>query len=77
MTSIERYDPRHSALLVVDPYNDFLSAGGKLYERSKATMEANSCLTHKVQVLAAVRDAGLHVLFVPHHRWRPLSTSPG
>jgi ureidoacrylate peracid hydrolase len=70
MTTIERYDPQRSALLVVDPYNDFLSPGGKLYERSKETMEANSCLAHMVQVQAAARHAGLHVLFVPHRRWR-------
>jgi nicotinamidase-related amidase len=26
------YPPGRTALLVVDPYNDFMSEGGKLYE---------------------------------------------
>jgi nicotinamidase-related amidase len=26
-----QYDPAHTALLLMDPYNDFLSEGGKLW----------------------------------------------
>lgn len=32
------------ALLVIDPYNDFISEGGKLWERIKAVAEANNCV---------------------------------
>lgn len=27
------YDPRRTAVLLVDPYNDFLSEGGKIWPR--------------------------------------------
>lgn len=39
MTAIS-YSADDTALLVVDPYNDFMSEGGKLYERTKETAEA-------------------------------------
>jgi len=29
------------ALLVIDPYNDFISEGGKIWDRIKAVAEAN------------------------------------
>jgi ureidoacrylate peracid hydrolase len=35
-----RYDKEITALLVIDPYNDFISEGGKLWDRVKAVAEA-------------------------------------
>lgn len=32
------YDATRTALLVVDPDNDFISVGGKLYELSRETI---------------------------------------
>ncbi len=34
------YAADRTALLIVDPYNDFMSEGGKLYEATKETAEA-------------------------------------
>ena len=39
MTAIS-YSADDTTLLVVNPYNDFMSEGGKLYERTKETAEA-------------------------------------
>jgi len=33
------YDPSTTAILLVDPYNDFLSEAGKLWPRVKAVAE--------------------------------------
>ena len=60
-----------TALLVIDPYNDFISEGGKLWGRIKAVAEANGCVPHMVQVLTAARTAGLRVFYALHHRYRP------
>jgi hypothetical protein len=38
------YDKGITALLVVDPYNDFMSEGGKIWPRIKAVAEANNCV---------------------------------
>jgi ureidoacrylate peracid hydrolase len=65
------YDKRLTALLVIDPYNDFISEGGKVWNRLKAVAEANSCIPHMAQVLNAARKAGLRVFYAMHHRYRP------
>jgi ureidoacrylate peracid hydrolase len=64
------YEPELTGLLIVDPYNDFLSEGGKLYELSRSTLEANNVVEHMRQVLAAARANGIQVFITPHHRWR-------
>ena len=49
------YKRQITALLVIDPYNDFISEGGKLWERVRAVAEANQCVPHMLQVLNAAR----------------------
>jgi ureidoacrylate peracid hydrolase len=65
------YDKRVTALLVIDPYNDFISEGGKLWARLKAVAEANGCIPHMLQVLNAARKAGFRVFYALHRRYRP------
>ena len=65
------YDKRLSALLVIDPYNDFISEGGKVWGRLKAVAEANGCVPHMLQVLNAARKAQLRVFYALHRRYRP------
>jgi ureidoacrylate peracid hydrolase len=36
------YNKQLTALLVIDPYNDFISEGGKVWDRLKAVAEANN-----------------------------------
>jgi len=60
-----------TALLVIDPYNDFIAEGGKLWERVKGVAEANECVPHMVQVLHAARKAQLRVFYALHRRYRP------
>jgi nicotinamidase-related amidase len=65
------YDKEITALLVIDPYNDFISEGGKVWDRLSAVAEANNCVPHMLQVLNAARKAGLRVFYALHHRYRP------
>lgn len=65
------YDPKTTAILLVDPYNDFLSEGGKTWPRLKAIAEEVNLLEHLRAVVAEARAAGLQIVFVPHHRWEP------
>jgi ureidoacrylate peracid hydrolase len=57
-------------LLVIDPYNDFISEGGKVWDRLKTVAEANDCVPHMLQVLNAARKAGLPVFYALHRRYR-------
>jgi ureidoacrylate peracid hydrolase len=65
------YDQQLTALLVIDPYNDFISEGGKVWDRLKAVAEANGCVPHMLQVLNAARKAQLRAFYALHHRYRP------
>src|SRR6516162_9153168 len=65
------YSKELTALLVIDPYNDFISAGGKVWDRLKGVAEANDCVPHMLQVLNAARNTGLRVFYALHHRYRP------
>ena len=64
------YDRDTTALLVVDPYNDFISEGGKIWPRIKAVAEANNCVPHMLQILNAAREAKVSVFYAMHHRYR-------
>ena len=65
------YDRQDTALLVVDPYNDFISEGGKIWDRIRVVAEANNCVPHMLQILNAARKAKLRVFYAMHHRYRP------
>jgi nicotinamidase-related amidase len=65
------YDKPLTALLVIDPYNDFISEGGKIWDRLKSVAEANQCVPHMMQVLDAARKSGIRVFYALHHRYRP------
>jgi nicotinamidase-related amidase len=64
------YDADRTALLIVDPYNDFMSQGGKLYEATRETAEAVGLYDNMRKLIPAIRAARIQVVTVPHHRWR-------
>ena len=70
MASI-RYDEQLTGLVVIDPYNDFISEGGKVWDRLEPVARTNNCVSHMLQVLTAARKAGLRVFYAPHRRYRP------
>lgn len=49
------YDKQLTALLVIDLYDDFISEGGKIWDRLKGVAEANKCVPHMMQVFDAAR----------------------
>jgi ureidoacrylate peracid hydrolase len=70
MTSVT-YSKDITGLLVIDPYNDFISEGGKLWDRLKGVAEANKCVPHMMQVINAARKVELRVFYALHRRYRP------
>ncbi|CAN5859287.1 cysteine hydrolase [soil metagenome] len=63
------YDPRRTAMLLVDPYNDFLSDGGKMWPLLKGVATEVGLLDNLRIAIATARNADVSVLFVPHRRW--------
>ena len=66
-----QYEKNITGLIVIDPYNDFISEGGKLWDRVKSVAETNDCISNMLKVLNAVRDSGIRIFYAPHHRYRP------
>jgi len=64
------YERKRTALLIVDPYNDFMSEGGKLYAATKSTANSVGYYENMRKLIPAVRAAGIQVFIVPHHRTR-------
>ena len=70
MTS-QTYNKATTALLVIDPYNDFLSEGGKVWPRVKDVATEVGLLDNLRAISSAVRSAGIQIFIVPHRRWEP------
>ncbi|MGP6427660.1 isochorismatase family cysteine hydrolase [Pseudomonas pharyngis] len=63
------YPLDRTAYLLVDPYNDFLSEGGKIFPLLKPMAEQNGLLDNLRKLDRAVRALPIPVVIVPHHRW--------
>jgi nicotinamidase-related amidase len=59
--ALDHYAANRTGLLLVDPYNDLLSDGGKLWPQAKAVAEAVDLLTHLRALVEAARRAGIVV----------------
>src|SRR5246500_3285471 len=66
-----KFDKEITALLIIDPYNDFISEGGKIWDRIKTVAEANDCVPHMLKLLRAARKTSVRVFYAMHHRYRP------
>ncbi len=59
------YDPQRTALLVIDPVNDFLSEEGAAWEMTKSTVKKNDVVAQLKRLVGGAREAGVPVLFGP------------
>ena len=65
------HDISRTALLFVDPYNDFLAPEGKLWPMVAEVATKVGTLDNLRKATAAARNAGMQIVIVPHHRWSP------
>jgi nicotinamidase-related amidase len=63
------FPPTNTALLFVDPYNDFLAEKGKLWPTIEKVAREVGLHDNLRAVLVAARTAQLPVFIVPHHRY--------
>jgi nicotinamidase-related amidase len=61
MTSTSTYDPKTTALLCIDFYNDFLSEGGKLWPSVKEMAEEVNLLDNLRTIVRTARELGITV----------------
>lgn len=60
-----------TAIILVDPYNDFMSPGGKVYPRLSDTLTSTNLLSRLNKLVAAVRSLGIPIFYAPHRQYRP------
>ena len=65
------YEKEITGLVLIDPYNDFISEGGKIWDRIKKVAEENQCVPHMLQILEAARKSEIRVFYAMHRRYRP------
>src|SRR5580693_6463725 len=65
------YTGEKTGLLLVDPYNDFLSPSGKLWPQAKEVAEEVNLLSNLKSMVDVARRSGIRIFFVPHRRWEP------
>ena len=53
------YDRPLTALLVIDPYNDFISEGDQIWDRVKTVAEANGCVPNMLRVMHTALEVNL------------------
>ena len=64
------FEKEITGLVLIDPYNDFISEGGKIWDRIKGIAQSNRCVPNMLRVLKAARTAGLRVFYAMHRRYR-------
>jgi nicotinamidase-related amidase len=65
------YENEITGLVLIDPYNDFISEGGKIWDRIKGVAERNQCVPNMKRILEAARTTGIRVFYAMHRRYRP------
>ncbi len=76
-------DYTKTALILVDPFNDFLSEGGKMYPYTKETVEGIQLVQNLKKLIAGARERNIQIIYAPHRNtqkgdymnWRFLSPS--
>jgi nicotinamidase-related amidase len=64
-------DASRTALVFVDPYNDFLSEGGKLWPRLAEVAASVGLHKNLKSIVLAARAAGVQIIIAPHHQAEP------
>ncbi len=62
---------KRTALLFVDPYNDFLADGGKLWPMVADVAKSVGLRENLRAIVKAARAAGIAIFIVPHHHAEP------
>ncbi|MFZ0514882.1 MAG: isochorismatase family cysteine hydrolase [Candidatus Nitrosopolaris sp.] len=62
------YSSQNTAILIVDPFNDFLSEGGKRWSKTKETVKGVNLIEKLKSILSSARSFGIKIVYVPHHQ---------
>ena len=71
MSGKDSYPPETTGVVLVDPLNDFISEGGKIWERIKPVATEVNLVPNLRKLVEGARAKGVKIVYAPHHRTRP------
>lgn len=67
MTTATRIPAAKTAVVLIEPQNDFLSPGGTMYAFIKEELTRRNVIDNLAKLLQGARDKGVKVMYVPFH----------
>ena len=64
------HPPQNTAILLIDPYNDYIHPSGKVYSPCEASLEATDTITHMKALVVAARAHHIPIFYCMHQPWR-------
>ncbi len=64
---MSKLDLSRTALVIIDPQNDFLPEGGAVWDHFGDIVKENQVVSHLVELRTAAREVGLPVVYSPHY----------
>lgn len=61
------FDPSRTAVLIIDPQNDFLSEGGVVWDLVGDGVKSTKVVEHLVELRRAAKEAEVPVFYCPHY----------
>ena len=68
--SAQRYPLSKTAVILVDPFNDFMSFRGKLSLLLRKVIKQVDAVSHIKTIIACARGANIQIVYAPHERYR-------
>lgn len=59
--------PQNTAIVLIEPQNDFLSPGGTMYQHIAEQLAERDVIANLQSLLAAAREKGIRIFYVPFH----------
>lgn len=62
------FQSNKKALILIDPFNDFLSEGGKLWDTVKETVIGNNMISNLKKIITECRKKQIQIIYAPHRK---------
>ena len=69
MTTVPAIPVENTAIVVVDPYNDFMSARGKLWPLLRKVSKQVNAIENLQRIVSVGRVNGIPIVYAPHRRF--------
>lgn len=61
---------KDTAVLLIDPYNDYIHPDGKMYDVCKKSLEQTQTIAHMKTLVKAARANSIPIFYCMHQQWK-------